>query len=174
MLTTTTEVYRPRLDDFELAPFLARVLDIVRLFEDASLVRLRVHGTIAAGEPIEALDVDEIVEVHSPLHRAGRHRAALRRCLCSALERGASDAFEIARVLTPVLAALKLSGHAPAEVDLDPWLFAGAALLIARVGVAAFCADDRDEGEGEEDAPATGHGASSSPPPLGARPARAP
>lgn len=147
----TTEIYRPRAADFELAPFLTRVLDIVRLFEDAPVVRLHVHGTIAAGEPIEALEADETVEVHSPLHLAHRHRAALRRCLCGALERGSADAFELARVLTPVLAALKLSGHALAKVDLDPWLFAGAALLIARVGVAAFCAEDA-----EDDPPPTG------------------
>lgn len=85
---TTTAVYRPDSVEFELDPFLTRVLDIVHLFEHASVVRLRVYGTIAAGEPIAGLETEETVEVQGPLDLARRHHAALRRCLCGMLERG--------------------------------------------------------------------------------------
>jgi len=137
-----TEVYRPDPDVFELRPFQDRVLELVRLFDADAVVRLRVVGTIAAGEPIEALQgPGEVVEVRAPLHVAQRHRDVLRRHLCPALDRATGDAFEIARLVTPLLAGLKVSGKVP--IDLDPWLFAGVALLIARMGVAAFCAEDQ-------------------------------
>jgi len=138
------EVYRPDPELCEPRPFLDRVLEVVRLFEDGQVVRLRVMGTIAAGEPIEALEEPEAVEVRGPLRLAWGHRAALRRYLCPALDRASSDAFEIARVITPLLAGLKAAGSVP--LDLDPWLFAGVALLIARTGVAAFCAEEQEDG----------------------------
>jgi len=139
-----TEVYRVDLRDFEPRPFQDRVLELVRLFHEDQTVRLRILGTIAAGEPIEALPgPGETIEVRGPLHAARQHSALLRRYLCPALARASGDAFEIARVITPLLAGLKASGTVP--IDLDPWLFAGVSLLIARMGVAAFCAEDPDE-----------------------------
>ena len=139
-----TEVYRVDPRDFELRPFQDRVLELVRLFDESVVVRLRIAGTIAAGEPIEALKgPDEVVEVRAPLRLAARHRDILRRYLCPALDRATGDAFEIARIITPLLAGLKVSGKAP--IDLDPWLFAGVALLIARMGVAAFCGEEEEE-----------------------------
>jgi len=170
-----TEVYRPDPELFEPRPFLDRVLEVVRLFEGGQAVRLRVVGTIAAGEPIEALAEPETVEVRGPLHLARRHRALLQRYLCPALDRASSDAFEIARVITPLLAGLKASGNVP--LDLDPWLFAGVALLIARTGVAAFCAeegDDKHEGKGESgESDVEGKGGSDTPPASSATVARA-
>lgn len=146
-----TEVYRPDAATFDLRPFEDRVLELVGLFHDTPAVRLRVLGRIAAGEPIEALpDPGEPLDLISPERAARRHPALhlLRGYLCPALVRVSGDAFEIARVITPLLAGLKLAGTAP--IDLDPWLFAGLALLIARGGVAAFCGED-GEGEGTGD-----------------------
>lgn len=137
-----TEVYRPDTRDFELRPFLDRVLEIVGLFERGTVVRLRIAGTIAAGEPIEAIPELETVELRGPTESARCHRAlhGLRRHLCPALRSVSGDAFEIARVATPILAGLRVAGKL--DVDLDPWLFAGVSLLLARMGVATFCADD--------------------------------
>lgn len=140
------EVYIPDVRVFELRPFEDRVLELVRLFHDEATVRLRLIGTIAAGEPIEALEEpDNVVVLHGPEHVARRHPALplLRAYLCPSLQSLSSDAFEIARVITPLLASLKLSGKIP--IDLDPWLFAGIAILIARTGIAAFCADHADD-----------------------------
>lgn len=53
--------------------------------------------------------------------------------------------------MTPVLAALKLAGGPPTELDLAPWLFAGAAPLVARLGVSAFCAGDTDDADNSEE-----------------------
>lgn len=156
VMLDVTEVYRPDADDFDLRPFEDRVLELVGLFHDTPAVRLRVLGRIAAGEPIEALpDPGEPLDLISPERAARRHPALhlLRGYLCPALDRVSGDAFEIARVITPLLAGLKLAGTAP--IDLDPWLFAGLALLIARGGVAAFC------GEGEVDDEGTGNVAES-------------
>jgi len=152
-MLTVTDVYRPRVDDFELRPFQDRVLELVRLFEATSVVRLRVVGAIAAGAPIEAPGEPEEVTVRSPLHAARRHRdlRGLRHYLCPALQSASGDAFQIARVITPLLAGLQVSGKVP--IDLDPWLFAGVSLLIARMGVASFCAgdEDKDDDEGQEE-----------------------
>jgi len=152
-----TEVYRIDLRDFELRPFQDRVLELVRLFHEDPVVRLRILGTIAAGAPIEALPGSgDTVEVRGPLQSARRHRALLRRYLCPALDRASGDAFEIARIITPLLAGLKVSGQVP--IDLDPWLFAGIALLIARTGVAAFCGEDEEDEEDVGDADAATEG----------------
>ena len=139
------EVYCPDVRVFELRPFEDRVLELVRLFQDEATVHLRVIGTIAAGEPIEALEEPaDVVELHGPEDIARHHPALpmLRAYLCPSLQSISSDAFEIARVITPLLAGLKLSGKVP--IDLDPWLFAGIAILIARTGIAGFCADHAD------------------------------
>ena len=87
-MPTVQEVYVPDLRTVELRPFIDRVLEIVRLFHDTPMVRLRVIGTIAAGEPIEAIEgPDEYVDVQAP-DTALRHHAAyhaLRRYLCPSL-----------------------------------------------------------------------------------------
>lgn len=141
------EVYRPKPLTFELHPFEDRVLELVRLFYDAPTLRLRIIGTIAAGEPIEAFEEAEATEIHGPEAVARRHPhlPLLRAYLCPALQSVSGDAFEVARVITPMLAALKLSGKVP--IDLDPWLFAGIALMVGRMGVAAFCAEHAAEAD---------------------------
>lgn len=146
------EVYLPDPRTMELGPFIDRVTEIVRLFHTTPVVRIRILGTIAAGEPIEALDgEEEHFAVRAPDSIVRTHHAfhVLRHYLCPSLQSISSDAFEVARVITPLLVGLKLSGKI--DIDLDPWLFAGITLLIERMGVAAFCADVDDSAD---DAPA--------------------
>lgn len=149
------EVYRPDPLTFELHPFEDRVLELVRLFHDTPTLRLRIVGTIAAGEPIEAFEQADATEIHGPevVARRHPHLPLLRAYLCPALQSVSGDAFEVARVITPMLAALKLSGKVP--LDLDPWLFAGIALMVGRMGIAAFCA----EHTAADDEEAPGHAA---------------
>jgi hypothetical protein len=146
------EVYVPNLLTFELRPFQDRVLELVRLFDTAPAVRIRIIGTIAAGEPIEAVEgPGDVVEIQGPetvLHRHRQLVSTLRSYLCPYLHSASSDAFEIARVITPVLAGLKLSGKVP--IELDPWIFAGIALMIARMGVAGFCTEHAADDVPEE------------------------
>jgi len=78
--------------------------------------------------------------VRAPLSEAVRHWDVLRRRLCPTLDRATGDAFEIMRIVTPVLAGLKVLGEAP--IDLDPWLFTDVALLIARTSMATFHSED--------------------------------
>lgn len=146
------EVYLHDPHTMELRPFQDRVLELVRLFHDAPAVRIRILGTIAAGEPIEVFDgADEAIELHDPDAAVRRHPAFhdLRRYLCPMLQSVSHDAFEVARIITPLLVGLKLSGKL--AIELDPWIFAGIALLVERMGVAAFCATyDTDEDEAPE------------------------
>jgi hypothetical protein len=97
----------------------------------------------ASEEPAES------VTIRGPFHAVRRSPLLprLRRHLCPALERVSGDAFEIARLITPLLAALKISGKEP--LNLDPWLFAGLALMIERVGVAAFCAGEEEKDDAD-------------------------
>lgn len=143
------EVYLPDPSSLELQPFLDRVLELVRLFHHTPSVRIRILGTIAAGEPIEALEgAEDAIALRDPDAAVRRHPAFhdLRRYLCPSLQSISHDAFEVARIITPLLVGLKLSGKL--AIDLDPWIFAGIALLVERMGVAAFCAGygaDEDE-----------------------------
>ncbi len=150
-MQSVEEIYLADPRTVEMRPFLDRVLELVRLFHHAPVVRIRILGAIAAGEPIEALEgPDEEIELRDPDAMARRHTAIhdLRRYLCPMLQGISSDAFEIARVITPLLVGLKLSGKL--TIDLNPWIFAGIALLIERMGVAAFCADCQADDVDEE------------------------
>lgn len=154
---TVEEVYLLDAHTVELWPFQDRVLEIVQLFHDSAIVRIPIVGIIAAGEPIEALGAEvAFIRVRRPDSAVRDHPAfhALQRYLCPSLLSVSSDVFEVARVMTPLLVGLKLAGKV--AIDLDPWLFAGIALLIERMGVAAFCAGyDHDAAAvGEQMAPA--------------------
>ena len=151
------EVYLADPHTVELPPFLDRVLELVRLFRDAPAVRIRILGAIAAGEPIEALEgPDEEIELRDPDTMVRRHPAFhdLRRYLCPVLQSASGDAFEVARIITPLLVGLKLSGKV--TIDLNPWIFAGIALVIERMGVAAFCAGYETGEDEAREAPALG------------------
>jgi hypothetical protein len=66
------------------------------------------------------------------------NRKEIRERICPALERLSNDAFEIARGLIPVFATLHLTQiHFP---YLTPLSIATAALIIARMGIAQYCA----------------------------------
>src|SRR5579864_9001253 len=149
------EVYLLDAHTVELWPFQDRVLEIVRLFHNSPIVRIRILGIIAAGEPIEALEGEaESINVRGPDILVQRHPAfhAVQRHLCPSLLSVSNDAFEVARVITPLLIGLKLTGKV--AIDLDPWLFAGIALVVERMGVAAFCAGyERDDADEREQAP---------------------
>jgi hypothetical protein len=63
----------------------------------------------------------------------------LRKHLCGALHSISNDTFEIAKVVTPVLITLVLSGVI--TIPLSPLLFASLATIISKMGVSALCAD---------------------------------
>jgi 7-cyano-7-deazaguanine synthase in queuosine biosynthesis len=58
--------------------------------------------------------------------------------LCPALQTVADDAFDIAKVVTPILVPMVLAGTI--SIPLNPLFFATIALVIARMGVASLCA----------------------------------
>ena len=58
--------------------------------------------------------------------------------LCAALQTTSNDAFEIAKITTPILLGLVFAGAL--AIPLYPTLFAAVALIIARAGIASFCA----------------------------------
>src|SRR5207248_9880700 len=93
------------------------------------------------------------VGIRGPAATLRRHRLLplLREYLCPSLQGASSDAFEIARVVTTLLVGLKVSGKVP--LDLNPWLFAGVALLVERMGVTAFCAEHSTGGDTEKHPP---------------------
>ena len=72
----------------------------------------------------------------------------IRVMLCPALKSISSDAIEIAKAITPILAGASLARTI--VIPLDPFLFAVMALIIARMGIASFCSDyDKREGKKE-------------------------
>lgn len=62
----------------------------------------------------------------------------IRRRICAALQAGTNDAFEIGKVLTPILLPLSLAGTI--AIPPTPIALAAVSLIVARIGVAAFCA----------------------------------
>lgn len=64
--------------------------------------------------------------------------------LCPALQTTSDDAFEIVKVITPILVGLVMAGTL--SVPLIPVLFASIGLVVARMGIASLCADyDKNE-----------------------------
>jgi hypothetical protein len=73
----------------------------------------------------------------------------IRKYLCPALKSVSDDAFEIAKVITPILLSLSLAGTI--VLPLAPMLFANLAVVISKMGVAALCVgyiDDRSKDKG--------------------------
>jgi hypothetical protein len=66
-------------------------------------------------------------------------RPDIRKILCAALQTTSNDAFEIAKITTPILLGLVFGGVL--AIPLMPMLFAAIALTIARAGIASFCAN---------------------------------
>jgi hypothetical protein len=75
-------------------------------------------------------------------------KASIKQLICQVLrpvQLLANDVFEIAKQVTPVLAAAVVAGTL--TIPLDPWLFAWIAVLIYRAGVNTFCADPSTQGK---------------------------
>jgi hypothetical protein len=66
-------------------------------------------------------------------------RKDIRARLCPALTTASDDAFEIAKIITPILVPLGLAGTI--ALPLTPLFIAAGALVIARIGISALCAD---------------------------------
>ena len=64
---------------------------------------------------------------------------SVREYLCPVLKSLSGDVFDIAKVSTPILVSLSLAGAI--SISLSPVLFAGVFIVVARMGVAAYCAD---------------------------------
>ncbi len=103
-------------------------------------------GTYDMKEPDEGEAADRVT---SPKAVAAQSALRLlfnmefvRRYLCPALRSASDDAFDIAKVLTPLLGSLSLAGVV--ALSLDPLIFAALSLLIARMGVASLCAEKED------------------------------
>jgi hypothetical protein len=59
--------------------------------------------------------------------------------VCAAIQKVGDDTFEIAKFLPPVLVRAILAGTV--DFPLIPLYFAGLAVVIARIGIAALCHD---------------------------------
>jgi hypothetical protein len=90
-----------------------------------------ITGAASTGsEPPKAPDF--IKGAHEIVHQPDvRHR------LCAALASGTGDMFDIGKTLVPVLIPLSLAGAI--AVPVTPIVIAAIALVIARMGVGAFC-----------------------------------
>jgi len=65
------------------------------------------------------------------------NRKDIQMIICPALQSISDDAFEIAKVITPLLSGLAVAGVL--AIPLIPSLFAAIALVVARMGVASLC-----------------------------------
>ena len=63
----------------------------------------------------------------------------VRNLLCPVLRRISSDAFDVAKIITPILMTLSFSHTI--SLPFDPTVYAAIALVITRTGVAALCGD---------------------------------
>lgn len=125
-------VYSPVADVSILGSLTARVLAWI----DA-LIRPK------AREVVEELDsTDKVAQEVVKRPEVWRH-------LCPALESASDDAFEIAKIITPVLVTLVLAGNL--SIPLEPVLFATISIVIARMGIASLCVDFEKEKEHEKE-----------------------
>ena len=68
---------------------------------------------------------------------------AVRKAICAALQQGAKSAFDIGKIITPILVGLVLAGTI--VFPLTPVLFGMMAIVIAQIGTAALCAEYKGE-----------------------------
>lgn len=69
------------------------------------------------------------------LHQGVRTR------LCAVLKTISDDAHDVAKVITPIIVPLVLTGVI--KVPLEPFVFSHLAVLIARMGIAAICSESK-------------------------------
>ena len=67
----------------------------------------------------------------------------VRKYLCPALQTASNDAYDIAKIITPILIPFILAGTI--AIPLQPLLFSHLALSIARMGIASLCDDFKDK-----------------------------
>lgn len=63
----------------------------------------------------------------------------LKQRICAALTGAGNDIFDVAKFLTPVVYTTSIAGVV--AIPLNPVLYAWMALLIARMGINAYCTD---------------------------------
>lgn len=79
-------------------------------------------------------------QVFIPLEKG--KKSDLRKYICPALESISNDAFEIAKILTPLLVSLHTTRII--NIPLDAALIGSLAVLIARMGIATLCESYKD------------------------------
>jgi hypothetical protein len=89
-------------------------------------------------EPTGALPLQAPISAYAERGEQLLKRYALKDDLCPALHSVSDDAFEIAKVVTPVAIGLEAAGTLPA---LAPAAVAAIAIALAKVGIAVYCAD---------------------------------
>jgi hypothetical protein len=67
--------------------------------------------------------------------------SAFKRALCAVLTSATNDTLEIAKVATPILVGLVAAGTF--AIPLSAFAYAGVAVAVSRMGVAAYCAEFR-------------------------------
>jgi hypothetical protein len=122
--------------------------DIILSFKHASMNSLHDYSLLRKLLEIESREtkgVNRVVlvtETATTLEKEAKAitaRKDIRQALCPALKSASNDAFEIAKITTPILVPLALVGTI--AIPLNPLLFAIIALVIARMGIASLCAD---------------------------------
>lgn len=107
--------------------------------------RKKKYETVLANDPLQAEELlrlplfkVQLTQEEIDVQQAVRDSRVLKH-LCPALDAATEDVFEIAKTITPILLGLILAGTI--VLPLVPALFAGLAILISRIGVAALCVD---------------------------------
>jgi hypothetical protein len=75
-------------------------------------------------------------------------RRDIRDYLCPALQTAVDDAFEIAKIITPILFGLVIAGTL--SIPLVPIFFASISLLVSRMGIASLCLEYDKENKNEQ------------------------
>ena len=76
-------------------------------------------------------------------------RKDIRAYICPPLQSLSNDAYDIAKVITPILIPLVLAGTL--AIPLQPLIFSHISLILARMGVAALCEDYNKKKEKKKD-----------------------
>jgi hypothetical protein len=117
---------------------------ILRLYLDDEQADMELERFKASGQLSPSVlkmitsKMDEISQADDTA-REVVERGGFRQYICAALRSVSDDAFEIAKVITPVLVPLALTGTIP--IPPDPMIVAAIAVAVARVGTSTFCGD---------------------------------
>jgi hypothetical protein len=84
---------------------------------------------------------EQLVAIGQALQAA--RQSPFRRAICAVLTSSTKDAFDIAKLLTPILLPLSLAGTI--AIPAAPVAYAALSIIVARMGVAAFCSIPKDD-----------------------------